>query len=138
MKMLVNRIEQNTEYEFEIDQEKLDAFIEFFKNKLQIFYYNEKTSFEYKKGDLKIELSTFSDLENAYLEVELTGANQKILTERLTKELDRFADYQMKDEERSYAQLSSIENKDKLKNKKITQYSKDALPLLLKLRSKMN
>lgn len=127
IKNLVNSIEQNTEYEYEIDYETFIRIANYLKEKALVFYYNIKESYEFTKDGLKIELSKFNDLKDAYIEVELTGNNEEELVKKLEKELTRFKDYSIKEETRSYMELSRFENRNNLKNVKLATYSKDAI-----------
>mgnify|MGYP001361095998 CR=1 FL=1 len=126
IKNLVNNIEQNTEYEFEIDKETAQRIHNILKSKSHIFFYNIKESYEFKKENLKIELSRLTDLTDSYLEVELTGDNEKDLTKKLEFELEKFKLYSIVEEPRSYTRLTKIENRNKFKNLKLSNYSKEA------------
>lgn len=126
-KSLVNNIEQNTEYEFEVDLDKFKRVISYLESNLLIFYYNIKKSWKFKSADILIELSKFNDLKDAYLEIELTGSDKDQLTDKLEQELLRFKDYSLKEENKSYVELSRLENRLSLKGYKLNKYSRDAL-----------
>lgn len=126
-KSMQNGIEQNVEYEYEIDSTTVNEVINFLSQGFYIFYYNVKDTLLYTSGDLSIELSKFNDLTHAYLEVELTGKNQKELNEKLNDALSSFNHYPIKEELLSYNQLSKNENQISLRNKKLRDYSKEAL-----------
>jgi len=127
LKTLVNKIEQNVEYEFDIEKPVFERVFNYLSDKSFIFYYNIKDSYEFKSGNLTIEISKFSDLKDAYLEIELTGKKEEVLIINLKENLKKFKNYSLREEERSYAELSSIENRNILRSQKLSQYSKDAM-----------
>ena len=128
-KSMVDEIEKNIEYEYELSKDILLRIITFLKEKHFIFYYNIKKSYEFiddydKQNPLKIELSSINNLKNHYLEVELTGENSENLIKELEKRLAKFYLYNMKEESRNYVELFLSENREKLKFIKVSQYSK--------------
>ncbi|HOV13636.1 MAG TPA: hypothetical protein PK771_05080 [Spirochaetota bacterium] len=133
IKNLVNNIEQNTEYEFEVDKETIVRIYNYIKDNSFIYFYNIKESYEFEKRDLKVELSKFNNLKDSFIEVELTGDNQNVLTKRLEFELGKFKIYNLKEEPRSYMELAMNENRNRLKNVRLSNYSKDAIKDLEKI-----
>ncbi|HBD92607.1 MAG: hypothetical protein A2015_15895 [Spirochaetes bacterium GWF1_31_7] len=129
-KSLVAGIEQNTEYEYELDKETIIEILKFLSKELYIFYYNIKDTLLYTAGDVSIELSTFNDLKNAYLEIEVLGNDQEALTDTLNEVLKEFVHYPIREELLSYNQLSKNENSIALRTKKTRDYSKEALKKL--------
>ncbi len=129
-KSLVNGIEQNVEYEYELPIDVFKRVFAFLKEEYYVYYYNIKESFVFTKGDLTIELSRFNDLKSAYIEVELVGEDQQKLTERLEKVLISFKEYNLREEPRSYRELSDKENAAALKNKRLETYSKEGVKSL--------
>lgn len=127
IKNLTNNIEQNVEYEFDSDEETFCRIAAYLKENATVFYYNIKESYEFKKGDLKIELSKFNNLKDAYLEVEFVGENEAELVKELERELSKFESYELKEEPRSYMELAKSENRALFKNVKLISYSKDAI-----------
>lgn len=137
-KNIINNIEKNVEYEFEIDSDTLKSVIDYLKDNAFIFYYNIKETFEFKnkKDDIKIELSKFNILKDYYLEIEVTGENENMLYEKLNKYLNKELDcLSLKNETRNYFELSLLENRDKLKNVKLSTFSKESFKNLLTLLS---
>ncbi len=132
-KNLVNKIEKNIEYEFEIDKESIKLVIDYLKDNAFIFYYNIKETFEFTNNDVKIEISKFNVLKDYYLEVEVTGKKEDILYNKLENYLKELKNLSLKEEERSYFELSIIENRQKLKNVKLSNFSKDSFKNLLNL-----
>lgn len=132
IKSLVNKIEQNTEYEFLLEKDIFKRIVEHLKDISFIFYYNIKEIYEFidNKNDIKIELSKFNDLKNQYIEIEATGENEKELNNKLNKTLNRFSDYKLKDETRNYCELSYGENRENLKKLKLSQYSREGFKIL--------
>jgi len=126
-KSLVNKIEQNVEYEFEIKKNVFSRILNFLNEGSLVFYYNIKETHEFKSNEMKIELSKLSDLKDSYIEVEVTGDDDKKLTEKLEKYLKKFEKYSLKEEPRNFSELSKFENRNSLKNMKLSQYSKDAI-----------
>jgi hypothetical protein len=133
IKNLVNKIEQNTEYEFILEKDSFIRIADYLKDTSFIFYYNVKETYEFhdKNNELKIELSKFNDLKDSYIEVEITGEDEKILTEKLAKSLELFSAYKLKEETRNYSELSYNENKENLKRLKLSQYSREGLKILM-------
>ncbi len=129
-KTLVNRIEQNVEYEYECEEETFRTIAKFLSEGFCIFYYNVKTTTLFTDNDVNIELSKFNDLKNPYLEVEVTGNNKENLEKRLDEILKHFAEYPITEEPENYNKLSRIENAHALENKKLKDYSKEALKQL--------
>ena len=134
-KNIVNKIEQNTEYEFDTDSDTFSRIANYLKENNLIFYYNIKESYEFEKDDLKIELSKFNNLQNCYLEVELVGEEEEKLVKKLEFELGKFKIYNIKEEPRSYMELSKNENRVQFKNTRLSNYSKDAVKELDKILS---
>ncbi len=132
-KALVDNIERNVEYEFEVDGDTLRRVITYLQENAFIFYYNIKTTMAFSKNEVNIELSKLSDLVGAYLEVEVTGNNEKTLTETLKESLKAFDGYPITEEPTSYVMLFHNENKLRLKNTKLRDYSKAAMGELMKL-----
>ena len=130
IKSIVNKIEHNTEYEFEINSTTFKRLIPYLQDTAFIFYYNIKECWEFFKDDIKIEISKLNDLKDSYLEIETTGKNEKELVNKLENILEEFKDYNIKEELRSYLELSRNENKNSLKNLKLTHYSKKANNIL--------
>ena len=130
IKSIVNKIEHNTEYEFEINSTTFKRLIPYLQDTAFIFYYNIKECWEFFKDDIKIEISKLNDLKDSYLEIETTGKNEKELVNKLENILEEFKDYNIKEEPRSYLELSRNENKNSLKNLKLTHYSKKANNIL--------
>ena len=64
------------------------------------------------------------------MEVEVTGNNKESLEKRLDETLKRFAEYPIVEEPENYNKLSRIENAHTLENKKLKDYSKEALKQL--------
>lgn len=126
-KSLVNNIEKNTEYEFEIKKKVLKTVINYLKDSAFIFYYNIKETFEFHKNDIKIELSKFDVLKDYYLEIEVTGEKESILYDKLNKYLNELSSLSLKEESRSYFELSMNENRERLKNMKLSYYSKEGI-----------
>lgn len=129
-KALANGIEQNIEYEYELDQATAREVVRFLSQGFYIFYYNSKDTLIYTSGDARIELSKISDLSNAYLEIEVSGSDKKKLNDDLVEFLKNFDRYPIKEETLGYNQLSKMENASTLKNKKVKDYSRDALKQL--------
>ncbi len=130
LKSLVDGIEKNIEYEYELNKENFLRVVAFLKEKYYIFYYNIKKSYEFSynvnnENPLKIELSSINNLRDYYLEVELTGKNSENLIDELQKRLVKFSLYNLKEESRNYVELFFSENRDKFKFVKVSQYSKD-------------
>ena len=130
LKNIVNGIEKNVEYEYELSRDKLLRMIIFLKEKYFIFYYNIKKSYEftfvYGKGcPLKVELSSINNLKDHYLEVELIGENSESLIKELKTRLIKFSFYNLKEENRNYVDLFLSENREKLKFTKVFNYSKE-------------
>lgn len=126
-KEIVNETEHNKEYEFNLDYETFKRILNYLTDKHYIFYYNVKKSHVFDHEDFKIEVSTFNDLKDAYLEIELTGDDKEKLSEKLETLTEKLNDLPIKVETRNYSKLSRIENAATLKNKKIIQYSKEAM-----------
>ena len=63
-------------------------------------------------------------------EIEVTGENKESLEKRLDEILKLFADYPIVEEPENYNKLSRIENAHSLENKKLKDYSKEALKQL--------
>lgn len=129
-KSLVNKVEQNVEYEYECEKGIFKNIVNFLSQNFSIFYYNVKNTVLFQSKDVLIELSTFNDLEDPYLEIEVVGENQEKLASKLEEALCCFDRYPMKEEPESYHQLSKKENLVALKNKKWKDYSKEALSKL--------
>jgi len=137
LKNIVDGIEKNIEYEYELSKDVLFRIITFLKEKNFIFYYNIKKSYEFisydnsndndydKKYPLKIELSSINNLKNNYLEVELIGEDSEKLVKELEKRLVKFSFYDLKEESRNYVELFLSENRENLKFMKVSHYSKD-------------
>jgi len=137
-KSLVNNTEQNLEYEFDIDDEKFKKVVSYLKEKAFIFYCNTKETWEFKKNDIKIQLSKISDLKDSYIEVETTGSTEKILHDKLNKFLIMITDYKLKEEIKNYVELYFHENSEKLKTSTLGRYSRDAYKILEKYLIEMN
>jgi hypothetical protein len=131
-KSLVNNIEHNVEYEFETDFDTFKRITYYLKDTALIFYYNVKKTWLFSAFGCKIELSTFNDLKDSYIEVETTGENEKKLSEKLNSFLEKMDKYNLIEEPRKYVELSRIENKENLKRIKISKYSRDAYNILSK------
>lgn len=131
-KSLVNNTEQNLEYEFEVDEEKFKKIISYLKDKAFIFYYNTKEIWEFKKNDIKIQLSKLSDLKDCFIEIETIGNTEKILHDKLNKFLIMITDYKLKVENKNYVELFFAENSEKLKSLTLGQYSREAYKILEK------
>lgn len=129
-KTLVNRIEQNVEYEYECEEETFRSIAKFLSEGFYIFYYNIKTTTLFTHNDVNIELSKFNDLRNPYLEIEVTGNNKESLEKRLDEILKLFTDYPIVEEPENYNKLSRNENARTLENKKLKDYSKEAIKQL--------
>ncbi len=129
-KAIVNRIEQNVEYEYECEEDVFRAIAKFLSEGFYIFYYNVKTTTLFTLNDVNIELSKFNDLKNSYLEIEVTGNDKVKLEKRLDEILNLFADYPIVEEPENYNKLSRNENARTLENKKLKDYSKEALKQL--------
>ncbi len=132
-KSLVDNIEKNVEYEFEIDKETVGRVLSHLQEKCLLFYYNIKTTKLFRKDDVSIEYSTFNDLSSPYIEVEVTGNDESALTSRLQNVLDDFAVGSIREEPTSYFALSQRENKQQLRNVTAAQYSAKALNELKKM-----
>ena len=132
-KALVDNIERNVEYEFEVDGDTLRRVITYLQENAFIFYYNIKKTLSFQKGDVNIELSKLTGLVGSYLEVEVTGHNEKALTDTLKESLKAFDSYPITEEPTSYVMLFRRENKLNLKNTKLKDYSKAAMSELMKL-----
>ena len=132
IKLLVNKIEQNTEYEFEVDKAVFKRIALYLKNTSSVFYYNIKESWEFSYNDIKIEISKFNDLKDSYIEVETLGEHNKELFSKLDNIIKRLSDYNMKEETRNYSELSYVENRKILKNLKLSQYSRKGIKILEK------
>lgn len=130
IKSIVNKIEQNTEYEFEIYKNIFKRLSLFLQDTAFIFYYNIKESWEFSKDNIKIELSKLNDLKDSFLEIEAVGDNEKELLNNVENALKDFSEYNIKEEPRSYLELSRNENKNSLKNLKLSQYSRKASTIL--------
>jgi len=122
-KSLINNIENNVEYEYELDIERFDEVVHYLYHSCPIFFYNIKKTWAFKDNDLNIELSRFEDLKNAYIEFELSGDDKDILNEKLEKHLINFKDLPINEDPTSYHRLSLSENSNSLKNKKVREYS---------------
>lgn len=129
-KAIVNNIEQNVEYEYECEEDVFRTIAKFLSEGFYIFYYNVKTTTLFTLKDVNIELSKFNDLKNSYLEVEVTGSDKTKLESRLDEILKLFDDYPIVEEPENYNKLSRNENARTLENKKLKDYSKEALKLL--------
>lgn len=129
-KVLVNNIEQNTEYEFEVEPEDFKRIVKYLQERFHIFYYNIKKSWVFKQKFLRIELSKINDLNNAYIEFEVQGNNKKLLTYKLNEALKLFKDYTIIEESANYVELSRQENRVSLKNVKLDAYSKEGVEIL--------
>ncbi|HOF00331.1 MAG TPA: CYTH domain-containing protein [Spirochaetota bacterium] len=125
-KALVKNIERNTEYEFEIEKELLLRIIDFLKENCFIFYYNIKESKVFNKKDISIELSTFNDLVSPYLEIEALGDNERELFSKIEQTISQLNLTSLKEEPKNYVELSFMENKNRLKNVKLSTYSREA------------
>ncbi|HNZ26280.1 MAG TPA: CYTH domain-containing protein [Spirochaetota bacterium] len=125
-KALVKNIERNTEYEFEIEKELLLRIIDFLKENCFIFYYNIKESRVFNKKDISIELSTFNDLVSPYLEIEALGDNERELFSKIEQTISQLNLTSLKEEPKNYVELSFMENKNRLKNVKLSTYSREA------------
>lgn len=132
-KSLVNKTEQNIEYEFEVDKQKLSTIINYLKDKAFIFYYNIKETWQFKKNDIIIELSKITDLKDCYLEVETVGTSEESLHKKLNTFLSLLTDYKLKEETRNYVELFLLENNERLKQTNLALFSKDAFKILDKL-----
>lgn len=130
IKSIVNKIEQNTEYEFEIYKNIFKRLVLFLQDTAFIFYYNIKESWGFSKNNINIELSKINDLRDSYLEIEALGDNEKELFNTIENALKDFSEYNIKEEPRSYLELSRAENKNLLKNLKLSQYSRKASIIL--------
>jgi hypothetical protein len=126
-KSIVNKIEQNIEYEYECKKNVFTRILNFLNEGSLIFYYNIKESLEFKSEEMSIELSKFNDLKDSYIEIEVTGDNENQLTAKLEKHLKNFEKYSLREEPKNYSELSYMENRKTLKNMKISQYSKEAV-----------
>ncbi|MCG8570030.1 MAG: CYTH domain-containing protein [Spirochaetes bacterium] len=126
-KSLEDKIEQNIEYEFELTIEQFKNILSFLNEKMFVFYYNIKKSWVFQKDDVKIELSKFNDITDPYLEVEISGESKEKITTRLKQYLNLFSDYALKEEIRNYVEISRKENRNQLRNARISKYSKDAI-----------
>lgn len=131
-KAIVNRIEQNIEYEYECEEDVFRTIAKFLSEGFYIFYYNVKTTTLFTLNDAKIELSKFNDLKNSYLEIEVTGNDKAKLENRLDEILKLFENYPIVEEPENYNKLSRNENMRTLENKKLKDYSKEALKQLQK------
>ncbi len=130
IKSIVNKIEQNTEYEFDIYKNTFKRLVLFLQDTAFIFYYNIKESWEFINNNIKIELSKINDLKDSYLEIESVGNSEKELLNSVENALKDFSEYNIKEEPRSYLELSRNENKNTLKNLKLSQYSRKASTIL--------
>jgi adenylate cyclase class IV len=126
IKSIVNKIEHNTEYEFEITNNTFKRLVSFLQGTAFIFYYNIKETWEFFKDDIKIEISKLNDLKDPYLEIETIGNDKTKLVKKLENILNEFKSYDIKEEPRTYLELSRNENKNALRNIKLSQYSKKA------------
>lgn len=131
-KAIVNRVEQNVEYEYECEEDVFRTVAKFLSEGFYIFYYNVKTTVLFTLNDVNIELSKFNDLKNSYLEIEVTGNDKAKLEKRLDEILGAFADYPIVEEPENYNKLSRNENMRVLENKKLKDYSNEALKQLQK------
>ncbi|MCK4797610.1 MAG: hypothetical protein KAT05_09525 [Spirochaetes bacterium] len=132
IKSLVNNIEQNIEYEFEVEKDIFKRIALYLIETAFIFYYNIKETWEFNFDDIKIEISKFNDLKDSYIEIETLGDNEEELFSKLNKSLKKFFNYSIKEETKSYAKLSSIENMKTLKRLKLSQYSREGYRCLQK------
>jgi len=133
-KSVVNKTEKNIEYEFEIERNTLKLVVDYLKDNALIFYYNIKETFEFHNNDIKIELSKFDVLKDYYIEIEVTGEKENILNNKLNEYLNKLEILPLlKEEARSYFELSMNENREKLKNIKLSTYSKNAIKNLINL-----
>lgn len=130
IKSLINKIEHNTEYEFELNNKIFKRLVSYLQGTAFIFYYNIKECWEFFKEDIKIEISKLNDLKDPYMEIETTGNNEKGLVNKLEHILNEFSSYNIKEEPRTYLELSRNENKTALKNLKLNHYSKNANDIL--------
>lgn len=128
--VLVNNVEQNTEYEFEVELEEFKKIVRYLQERFHIFYYNTKKSWVFKQKFLRIELSRLNDLNNAYIEFEVKGNNKKLLTYKLNEAMKLFKDYTLLEESANYVELSRQENRVSLKSKKLKDYSNEGLDIL--------
>ena len=130
----MNKTEKNIEYEFEIERNTLKLVVDYLKDNALIFYYNIKETFEFHNNDIKIELSKFDVLKDYYIEIEVTGEKENILNNKLNEYLNKLEILPLlKEEARSYFELSMNENREKLKNIKLSTYSKNAIKNLINL-----
>ena len=130
IKNLVNNIEKNSEYEFELENETFSRVVQYLKDIAHIFYFNTKETWEFNGNDLKIELSKVSDLKESYLEIEVTSKDENELTNLFFKKLVPFERYNIKEEPKSYFELFLRENSLLLKNQKLSQFSKKGINIL--------
>ena len=126
IKSIINKIEHNTEYEFELSNKIFKRLVSYLQDTAFIFYFNIKECWEFFKDDIKIEISKLNDLKDTYMEIETKGNNEKELINKLENILKDFSRYDIKEEPRTYLELSRNENKNSLKNIKLTNYSKKA------------
>ncbi len=126
-KSLIKGTEQNVEYEYETEKERFMEILRYLEGAGFIFYSNIKKTLLFKEKDFSIEYSTFNDLKDPYIEVELVGKTENVLHLRLNKFLNVFKEYQIRPETRSYAEISSKENLPRLKQMKLSQYSAEAI-----------
>lgn len=127
IKQLVNKVEQNIEYEFETDKSTINRIFSYLLDTSMVFFYNIKKTYTYKSGNFSIELSHFNDLRDAYMEVETTGQDKDALVGKLDKFLEDFKKYHLNEELKSYHALSLEENKKKLERTKLSNYSREAV-----------
>ncbi len=126
-KSMLNNIEQNTEYEFDIDSDIFKRVVFYLKETALIFYYNIKKTYEFKlDSNTKIELSKFNDLKDTYIEIETVGEEEKELFSKIDKVTHDLNNLELREEPRSYVALSRSENAMSLKRVKLQQYSKNA------------
>jgi len=132
-KLLVNNIEQNTEYEFIIEPDIFKRIIFYLHETAFIFYFNIKKTWEFKDNNTKIELSKFNDLKNTYIEIETTGNIETLLNKNMKEIIEKIKDYNLKEEPKNYVELSRAENQEMLKRMKLSQYSREGYKILQEL-----
>jgi len=130
IKSIINNIEQNTEYEFEVNKNIFKRLASYLHDTSFIFYHNIKETWEFNKDDIKIEISKLNDLKDSYLEIEIIGNNEKELLAKLDNFLNKLTLSNIKEEPRTYLELSRNENKNSLKSIKLSHYSRKANMLL--------
>jgi adenylate cyclase class IV len=126
-KEMVGTIERNTEFEEEIEAATTDRVCDWLQGNAFIFYYNSKSTWTFHENGINYQLSTLSDLKNAFLEIETIGENEQDLLASIEEAARNFSHEGLSEELRNYAALSSVENNRSLKHMTLSAYTRQAM-----------